>query len=122
MSRDALDVAAINVRDHRLDDRIALFQSDVFDAVPPADKERARGLVVEALNGLDWGTKTRAVRINSTDTPWCHEDVLTVVSSAKPRAGLAESLELMIATAARPIPTIATAAKANRPRRTVIVR
>lgn len=36
MSRDALDVAAINVREHRLERRIHLFESDVFDAVPPA--------------------------------------------------------------------------------------
>ena len=35
LSKDALDVAAINVRDHQLSGRIALFQSDVFDAVPP---------------------------------------------------------------------------------------
>lgn len=35
LSRDALDVAAINVRDHGMGERIALFQSDVFDAVPP---------------------------------------------------------------------------------------
>ena len=36
MSGDALDVAAINVREHRLERRIHLFESDVFDAVPPA--------------------------------------------------------------------------------------
>ena len=36
LSRDALDVARINVREHRLEGRLKLFQSDVFDAVPPA--------------------------------------------------------------------------------------
>jgi ribosomal protein L3 glutamine methyltransferase len=36
MSRDALEVAAVNVREHRLQRRIQLFESDVFDAVPPA--------------------------------------------------------------------------------------
>ena len=36
LSRDALDVAAINVREHRLKRRIHLFESDVFDAVPAA--------------------------------------------------------------------------------------
>jgi ribosomal protein L3 glutamine methyltransferase len=34
MSRDALAVAAINVHEHRLEHRIQLFASDVFDAVP----------------------------------------------------------------------------------------
>jgi ribosomal protein L3 glutamine methyltransferase len=36
LSSDALAVAAINVRDYRLTRRVRLFQSDVFDAVPPA--------------------------------------------------------------------------------------
>lgn len=34
LSADALEVAKINVRDHRLGRRVKLFQSDVFDAVP----------------------------------------------------------------------------------------
>jgi ribosomal protein L3 glutamine methyltransferase len=34
LSTDALDVAKINVRDHRLTRRVQLFASDVFDAVP----------------------------------------------------------------------------------------
>ena len=35
LSADALAVAAINVRAYRLGRRVKLFQSDVFDAVPP---------------------------------------------------------------------------------------
>jgi ribosomal protein L3 glutamine methyltransferase len=36
LSVDALEVAKINVHEHRLERRVQLFQSDVFDAVPPA--------------------------------------------------------------------------------------
>jgi ribosomal protein L3 glutamine methyltransferase len=34
LSADALEVAKINLREHRLTKRVRLFQSDVFDAVP----------------------------------------------------------------------------------------
>ncbi len=55
---------------------------DLEDAVAPADKVAARQPIVEALNGLDWGAKTRAVRINSTGTVWCHDDLVEVVAGA----------------------------------------
>ena len=55
---------------------------DLEDSVAPAEKAAARKPIVEALNGLDWGAKTRAVRINSTGTMWCHDDLVEVVSGA----------------------------------------
>lgn len=55
---------------------------DLEDAVAPTEKAGARKPIVEALNGLAWGAKTRAVRINSTGTMWCHDDVVEVVEGA----------------------------------------
>ncbi len=39
-------------------------------------------MIVAALTRLDWGSKTRAVRINGPDTPWCHDDLIEVVTGA----------------------------------------
>jgi citrate lyase subunit beta/citryl-CoA lyase len=55
---------------------------DLEDAVAPAEKERARAQAIEALNGIDWGTKTRAVRINGLDTVWALDDIIEVVTKA----------------------------------------
>ena len=55
---------------------------DLEDAVAPSEKEAARQPIIEALNGLDWGNKTRAVRINGTHTHWCHEDLTSIVGGA----------------------------------------
>jgi len=55
---------------------------DLEDAVAPGDKVDARKPIVDALNRLDWGSKTRAVRINSTGTIWCHDDLVEVVAGA----------------------------------------
>jgi citrate lyase subunit beta/citryl-CoA lyase len=55
---------------------------DLEDAVAPSAKAGARGTIVEALNGLDWGRKTRCVRVNDVTTPWCFEDIIEVVTGA----------------------------------------
>ena len=55
---------------------------DLEDAVAPNEKVGARGSIVEALNGLDWAGRTRAVRVNGTHTQWCHGDVTEVVTGA----------------------------------------
>lgn len=57
---------------------------DLEDSVAPAQKVSARGPVAAALTGLDWGTKTRAVRINGPQTQWCHEDLVSILTAAGP--------------------------------------
>jgi citrate lyase subunit beta/citryl-CoA lyase len=56
---------------------------DLEDACAPAAKEAARSTAVGALTGLDWGRTVRAVRINGIDTPWCHGDVIELVTGAR---------------------------------------
>ena len=54
---------------------------DLEDAVAPDDKERARKNIVQALNDMDWGSKTMMVRINGLDTHYMYRDVVDVVES-----------------------------------------
>jgi citrate lyase subunit beta / citryl-CoA lyase len=55
---------------------------DLEDACAPAVKEQARAIAVSALTGLDWGRTARAVRVNGLGTPWCHDDIIEVVTGA----------------------------------------
>ena len=54
---------------------------DCEDAVAPDDKEKARKNIVQALNDLDWGTKTMMVRINGLDTHYMYRDVVDIVEA-----------------------------------------
>lgn len=58
---------------------------DLEDAVAPSAKADARGLVVEAINGLEWQPRTVCVRINDVETEWCHDDIIEVVTGAGAR-------------------------------------
>jgi citrate lyase beta subunit len=55
---------------------------DLEDAVAPAQKEASRALVVEALTTLDFGGRTRIVRVNALDTMYTYRDVIEVVEGA----------------------------------------
>lgn len=57
---------------------------DLEDAVAPADKERARKNVIQALLEHDWRErgKTISVRINGIDTHYMYRDVVDVVEQA----------------------------------------
>ncbi len=48
---------------------------DLEDAVPPARKEEARGVVARWLAEVDFGAKEKTVRINSLGTPWVFADL-----------------------------------------------
>ena len=56
---------------------------DLEDACAPSMKEAARAIAVGALTGLDWGRTVRAVRVNGIETPWCHGDIVEVVTGAR---------------------------------------
>ena len=55
---------------------------DLEDAVAPSAKVEARAKIAWALNNLDWGRKTRCVRINDVTTEWCHGDIIESVEAA----------------------------------------
>jgi malyl-CoA/(S)-citramalyl-CoA lyase len=58
---------------------------DLEDSVAPSDKDTARANVIEAINTVDWGTKTLSVRINSLDTPYWYRDVVDLLEQASER-------------------------------------
>jgi malyl-CoA/(S)-citramalyl-CoA lyase len=60
---------------------------DLEDAVAPAHKDQARAQAIEALQQVDWGSKTVAVRVNGLDTPWALQDIVDVARQA-PRLDL----------------------------------
>src|SRR3974377_1206089 len=68
---------------------------DLEDACAPVAKVGARRTVVEAMTSLDWGRTARAVRVNGIDTPWCHGDLVEVVTGAR------EALDIVIVPKAR---------------------
>jgi citrate lyase beta subunit len=73
---------------------------DLEDAVAVEDKPAARGVVIQALQELDFAGRTRTVRINGLDTPFAYRDLIEVVEAAGdridlimlPKAGAAEDV------------------------------
>jgi malyl-CoA/(S)-citramalyl-CoA lyase len=72
---------------------------DCEDAVAPDDKEQARKNIIQALNDVDWGTKTMMIRINGLDTHYMYRDVVDIVEACPrldmiliPKAGVAQDV------------------------------
>ena len=55
---------------------------DLEDAVAPDSKLQARKNIIQALNDMDWRSKTMSVRINGLDTHYMYRDVVDVVEQA----------------------------------------
>jgi len=55
---------------------------DLEDAVVPAEKDRARDAVAEALR-RGWAAGSVAVRVNAIGTPWCHLDLAALAGVAR---------------------------------------
>src|ERR671926_347605 len=55
---------------------------DLEDSVAPNEKVAAREKSVKALKTLDWGKKTRAVRINDLETEYAYQDIISTVEEA----------------------------------------
>ena len=58
---------------------------DLEDSVAPAGKPAARGEVVRALTGIDFGGRRRIVRINAVETHFAYRDLVDVVEGAGDR-------------------------------------
>lgn len=55
---------------------------DLEDSISPNEKVAARAKVIHGLKTLDWGKKTRAVRINDLETEYAYQDIISVVEEA----------------------------------------
>ena len=68
---------------------------DLEDAVAPSAKPGARGMIVDAINNLQWTPRTVCVRINDVETEWCHDDIIEIVT------GAGEKLDTIMLTKAK---------------------
>ncbi len=55
---------------------------DLEDSVALDQKEASRAKIIEALQHLDFGGRTRMLRINALDTPFAYRDVIEIVEAA----------------------------------------
>jgi citrate lyase subunit beta / citryl-CoA lyase len=55
---------------------------DLEDSVAPKEKVAGRAKVIHALHTLDFGKKTRAVRINDLETEYAYQDIISIVEEA----------------------------------------
>ncbi|MGZ4671628.1 MAG: HpcH/HpaI aldolase/citrate lyase family protein [Ilumatobacteraceae bacterium] len=59
---------------------VDILLGNLEDAIPIADKEAARAGLVNVARSLDMGETQLWTRVNSLDSPWCLDDITTLVS------------------------------------------
>ncbi len=59
---------------------VDILLGNLEDAIPMADKEAARAGLVDVARSLDMGETQLWTRVNSLDSPWCLDDITTLVS------------------------------------------
>ena len=59
---------------------VDILLGNLEDGVPMADKEAARAGLVEVGNTVDMGSTQLWTRVNSLDSPWCLDDLTTLVT------------------------------------------
>lgn len=55
---------------------------DLEDSVAPNEKGAARSKAIWGLTTLNWGKKTRAVRVNDLESEYAYQDIISVVEEA----------------------------------------
>jgi len=60
--------------------RVDILLGNLEDGVPASDKEAARVGLVEVGKSVDLGTTQLWTRVNSLDSPWCLDDLTTLVA------------------------------------------
>jgi citrate lyase beta subunit len=78
---------------------------DLEDAVAPAAKPAARGHAAQALRTLDFGGRSRVLRINAIDTPFAYRDLVDVIEAAGDRV---DAVMLPKASSAHDVRFVAT--------------
>ncbi len=61
---------------------------DLEDSVAPDEKAAARKNIVQAIEEVDWGSKTLSLRINGLDTPYMYRDIVDVLEQTDERLDL----------------------------------
>ena len=59
---------------------VDILLGNLEDGVPMADKEAARTGLVEVGKSVDMGSTQLWTRVNSLDSPWCLDDLTTLVT------------------------------------------